>query len=294
MHRGTKRAAPALLVLLALAGCGGTDNGGNNGRDGGGQRGSRGSSAQLGFYDWEPSVIGNPDKAIAGFAAAVKAAEKAEGKGTGSGAPSYYLLGADGRRIAGPAESCGDLLGRYGKNTGTSNPPSGTTDSAAKGGACRDELKKLDTAGPPAGSQVRVVPRGLTIVKAQPKPGTSAHSYFVIRDHPELSGADVESAKQSIDPLTHKPIVVLQLTPRGGAAFARVTKREAQRGAAATVPGASPEASLQHFAITVNGQIVSLATIDFRQNPDGINARNGIQISGLTIAQARRLAAQLR
>ena len=55
------------------------------------------------------------------------------------------------------------------------------------------------------------------------------------------------------------------------------------------------EAALQRFAITLDNQIVSLATIDFRENPEGIDGRTGAQINGIGYLQETQdLAESLR
>src|ERR671922_254273 len=65
-------------------------------------------------------------------------------------------------------------------------------------------------------------------------------------------------------------------------AFARVTKRIAERGARVILPpGADREQAFQRFAITLDDKIVSLATIDFIQNPEGIDGSTGAQIENI-------------
>ena len=59
---------------------------------------------------------------------------------------------------------------------------------------------------------------------------------------------------------------------KGRKAFARVTKRVAQRGSETILPpGVSRQNAFQHFAITLDDQIVSRAYIDFVENPEGID-----------------------
>ena len=100
--------------------------------------------------------------------------------------------------------------------------------------------------------------------------------FFVIEDDSELSGRDIENPEQTFDPNTNAPVVTMEFTDEGREAFARVTKRLADRGARIILPpGSDREQAFQRFAITLDNKIVSLATIDFVQNPEGIDGRNG-------------------
>ena len=88
----------------------------------------------------------------------------------------------------------------------------------------------------------------------------------------------------------------MEFTDNGREAFARVTKRLADRGARIILPpGSDREQAFQRFAITLDNKIVSLATIDFVQNPEGIDGRTGAQIEGIgTIEETQDLAESLR
>jgi SecD/SecF fusion protein len=99
----------------------------------------------------------------------------------------------------------------------------------------------------------------------------------------------------------------MEFTDKGREAFARVTKRIAERGRdcetlAGVSPdcppaqaGAPPEDFFQRFAITLDNQIVSLATIDYQDNPEGIDGRTGASIENIgTIQDAQDLAESLR
>jgi SecD/SecF fusion protein len=75
-----------------------------------------------------------------------------------------------------------------------------------------------------------------------------------------------------------------------------VTQRIAQRGASTILPpGVARANAFQRFAITLDDRIVSLATIDFLQYPEGIDGRTGAQINGIgTIQATQDLAQSLR
>ena len=59
--------------------------------------------------------------------------------------------------------------------------------------------------------------------------------------------------------------------------------------------GVTADAARQHFAIVLDNQLISVPYIDFQQNPDGIDGRNGSQIAGgFTIQSAQDLANLLK
>ena len=153
------------------------------------------------------------------------------------------------------------------------------------------------------------VPQGIVVVEAEPAPNQSArvHRFFVIEDDSELNGKEIKNPEQQFDPNTKEPLVTMEFTDKGRQAFASVTKRLADRGRdcetlagvspdCPNVPqGSPPEDFFQRFAITLDNQIVSLATIDFQDNPEGIDGRTGASIENIgTIQQAQDLAESLR
>src|SRR6185436_7158397 len=151
----------------------------------------------------------------------------------------------------------------------------------------KSELQALGSGGPPAGSRVIEVPRGIAIVEAEKAPNQSdrVHRFFVIEDDSELNGKEIKNPEQAFDPNTNEPLVNMEFTDKGRAAFAAVTKRIADRGRNCetlagvdpTCPqgGSRPDDFFQRYAITLDNRIVSLATIDYVDNPDGIDGRNG-------------------
>src|SRR5215211_8426866 len=294
-----------------------------------------GSTAQLQFYDWEPNVLGRgPNVPFAGSKALYDAAEfaakqkpkaektdvppgsdispeKADSQNDSSTTPRYYLFGPDRYPVGNDGKplregdyesstSCKSLLSDY-------VPAGGTPNKYDKNTACRSELEALGRGGPPAGSRVIEVPRGIVIVEAEKAPNQSerVHRFFVIEDDSELNGKEVKNPEQAFDPNTNEPLVNMEFTDRGREAFARVTKRIADRGRDCetlagvdpTCPaqGSSPDDFFQRFAITLDDQIVSLATIDYQDNPDGIDGRTGASIQNIgDIRQAQDLAENLR
>src|SRR5829696_2493253 len=213
----------------------------------------------------------------------------------------YYLFapgsGPTRELLEGPAPSCKELLSEY---TDRAERRAGGTRARPASSECRAELARLGSAGPPAGSTVLKVPRGIVVVQAQrpdraPK-NVKVSQYWVVEDDSELSGAEVRNPEQNFDPRTNEPVVTMEFTDQGQRAFEQVTKRIAQRGSETLVPpGTPPDAAFQRFAISLDNQIISLATINFRENPEGIDGRTGAQITGIgNIEETQDLANSLR
>ena len=77
--------------------------------------------------------------------------------------------------------------------------------------------------------------------------------------------------------------------------FQQVTKEIAQRGQEAQLPGVSKEGAQQHFAIVLDGQVITAPSIDYTKYPEGIDASQGSQISGgFTLTSAENLADELQ
>jgi hypothetical protein len=214
------------------------------------------------------------------------------------GETKYYLFtGGDERSlIEGPAPSCRELLEKYIERAEDTRP---APRKPAKGSACAPELTKLGSAGPSSGATVEVVPRGIVVVKAE-RPetlpeGARFDRYHVLEDDSELSNADIRNPEQRVDPRTGEPVVTFQFTEQGQKAFARATGRIAERGAnMKPSPDAPPAEAFQSFVIVLDNEIVSRAFINFRENPEGIDGRNGAQISGLgSVEEAQRIAERL-
>jgi preprotein translocase subunit SecD len=114
----------------------------------------------------------------------------------------------------------------------------------------------------------------------------AASESYVIRDEPAVTAADVASAEAVISRATGEPAVDVTLTPEGEDAFADLTRGVAER--------TDELREVQHFAIVVNGAVLSLPIIDTEQNPKGISAREGLSVEGgLTEAEAEELATKL-
>ncbi len=221
----------------------------------------------------------------------------------------FYLFNADRRLVAGPDSNCEELLADF---EGVSGPKRSVKE-VPKSSECRDQLAGVPVgnakpaaevtdarrnSGPPAGSVVLKVPQGIAVIEAQrgEKQPKSVQRLFVVEDDSELSGSDIKNPEQNVDQQTQENIVTMEFTDKGRKAFANVTKRIAQRGSEVILPpGTNRDNALQRFAITLDNKIVSLATIDFRENPEGIDGRTGAQINGIgTLQETQDLAESLR
>jgi SecD/SecF fusion protein len=269
-----------------------------------------GRTAQLQFYDWEPNVIGpngqpdpkegtvtgdatsaGPGGVTAGlleYQAVLRAAKRAPilRRADTTWAPgctaqqvndciygSWYLLDtAHEKVIRGPEETEHNLY---------------------------SDLPKL-----PAGAKlkaVRVNP-GTVLVQAHPLESAagkitnpSPNSWYVLDDNPVLSGSDITNPTQSNDESTGQPDVTFGFTSHGKGIFERVTKEIAHRGQEDQLPGISKEAALQHFAVVLDGQLITTPSIDYTKYPEGIDASTGSEISGgFTITSAQNLANELQ
>ncbi len=118
-----------------------------------------------------------------------------------------------------------------------------------------------------------------------------AARFYVLLNRVALSGRALVDPQQSKDQ-GGSPAVTFGFTSAGQRAFRNVTSAVAHRGAIVSGPG---QMLNQHFAIAVDGQLISVPSIDSRQYPNGItgNGRADI-IGGFTVQSARELATVLR
>jgi SecD/SecF fusion protein len=289
-----------------------------------------GSTAQLFFYDWEGSVIGEPDQPYPAPFGAVEAGQDVEPSAEETDLPPlgaeekiverfggdrekileyydrrndtspklYYLFDGDKVALVQSARSCELLAQEWSElqARGERASPPGTEFE----GECARELEALGEEAPPAGSEVLSLQQGITIVAAENAEGIGGapalQSYYLIEDDAALSGRDLVDPEQNVDSQTREPIVTFQFTDQGRRAFQEVTSRLADRGREQILPpGTDRESSFQRFAIVLDNALISRPTIDWRSLPDGIDGRTGAQINGIGSLQAAQdLATQLR
>ena len=151
------------------------------------------------------------------------------------------------------------------------------------------------TGDPGAGQQ-----GGLTEAEARSRAGQrpGAHAFhgeggwFALGGDPALTNADVANAQAVEDPVDGSPTVAIGLTADGRNAFRTLTRELAQRGADNAL-GGDPLETSQHFALAVDGRIVSTPYVNWREAPDGIDGATGTQLSGLSSPEQARLTAAL-
>jgi SecD/SecF fusion protein len=210
------------------------------------------------------------------------------------GSDQHYLFGPDQELIAGPAPDCEELFSQFEDVEGGADER-----QVPQGGACDEELGQVATEEVPDGSEVLVVPRGIRVIQAQRPPNLPADApferYHIIEDDSELSGDDVRNPEQGFDPQTNQPIVTFEFSEEGQEAFAAVTQRIAERGQSLSAfLGQGPQ-SFQRFAITLDDELISLATIDYIENPTGIDGRTGASIENIgSLEETQALAESLR
>jgi SecD/SecF fusion protein len=250
-----------------------------------------GKTAQLYFYDWETNVLGpgcKPDPtnaavtggssagsgqgALTQYAAVELAASCPKtdtGKETTTG--SYYLVNNKTEKVlAGPQETKADLNAEI------------TTKKIAQG----------------ADTEIVEVRPGTIVVQAEgPAKGKGSDQYYVLKDSPALSGTDITDPKQSFANGaggSGAPTVNFSFTDKGVKVWQETTREIAQRGQD-NFFGGDARSAFQHFAIVLDGKLISAPYIDFQQNPDGIDGTNGSEISGgFTIKTAQELANLLK
>ncbi len=254
-----------------------------------------GTPAQLYFYDWEANVLTPDGRTVAPLLPAQNpdaqrisqaAGDPAQGQPiydavllasrqravandrTGSRlGPAYYLFDRDQRYLAGPERLYGDLLSAIGRSRF------------------------------PEGSTVLAVPQGYVVLQAVAATANArvpisdpTARFYVLRDNVALSGKDIKDPQQNFNE-TQQPDVQFNFTDAGKTAFHDVTRTISQRGTNLRLPGVNPQAVLQHFAVALDGRLISVASIDPQQLPDGIDGQNGAVIEGgFTIQSAQDLA----
>jgi SecD/SecF fusion protein len=270
-----------------------------------------GKTAQLYFYDWEPNVIGPSGKPAGASEPQVTGGQQA-----GSSAAGVLEYQAVLRAAKRPP-----IL----RNNSTTLAPGCTP--AQPGGCIYGSWYLLDSAHekvlrgpeeteqdlyadkykPPPGSKpkaVRVNP-GTVVVQARPVEtatgkvtNPSPNSWYVLNDNPVLTGSDITHPVQGFNEAageSGQPNVNFGFTSHGKNVFQKVTKEIAHRGQEAQLPGVNKEAAQQHFAVVLDGQLITVPSIDYTKYPEGIDTSTGSEISGgFTITSAQNLADELQ
>ncbi len=268
-----------------------------------------GKTAQLFFYDWEPNVIGAEGKpapteaTVTGGAAGRRRAVRPDPV---PGDPARRKTRArtaqdrhDLEQRLHAQQSGGCIYGSWYLIEPKHEKVLRGPEETEKNLFAEEKFKKS-----PNVKAVRINP-GTVLVRARAVETASGkvtnkspNSWYVIKDDPVLTGADVKNPTQSFDEGaggTGAPNVTFGFTGHGQSVFQNVTKEIAHRGQEAQLPGVGKEAAQQHFAVVLDEQVITTPSIDYTKYPEGIDATTGSQISGgFTITSAQELAQELQ
>jgi len=279
-----------------------------------------GTTAQLYYYDWEPNLIG-PEQQIGGnptqpppekvikesekrWEEAGRNVNKTEEKQliAGGAYPTAYdaaLLASEQK----PLENCEDCsVARPRYYLFEKEEPHELL--------AGPELAKKDLYVSPTGEKlpkdglVVEVPAGTVLVSEQPLDAQgqiledAEPGWYALKDQPALSGHDITDPEQAYGP-NNEPIVSFNFTDSGQDAFQEVTREIARRGqerAIGPVSSEEAEALSGRFAVILDNEVKTRPIINFQENPDGIDGREGAQISGgfNDVTEAQDLATTLQ
>lgn len=249
-------------------------------------------AAQLKMYAYEPNLIGrlpfpapastdNPTTDLYALITYANANTVTPTPADASG-PYWYLFRKDTQHtlVAGPETTKDAIVSQL------KNDPASATAFA--------ELKKS-----PAKFEYRSVPKGSIILTV----AQNGESYdaatlcgnggvcVLLKDNVAVSGADVTSATQGFDQ-ANQPDVQIRTNSAGQKKFAAMTK--ALASGARDEASTDPQTQFWHFALAVDGVIISQPYIDYTQNPDGIDSsQSEISGGGFTESSAKTLADQI-
>jgi SecD/SecF fusion protein len=275
-----------------------------------------GKVAQLKFYDWEPNVIGPSGTPEPTNRAATGGRESAA---VGSGLSEYNAILLAAKRAP--------VIRRNDTTLGPGCTPAqvgGCTygawylvDTKREAVVCpggkpicgpANMRAQLYTSGykPLPGAKLKAVHvnPGTVLVEARPEePGgkvikAEPNAYYVLNDDPVLGGEEITNPQQGFQTEnggSGLPDVTFDFTSHGRKVFEEVTRRIAERGQAAQLPGITKRDAVQHFAIVLDEQVITAPQIDYTAYPAGIDASTGSEITGgFTLTSAQNLASELQ
>jgi SecD/SecF fusion protein len=280
-----------------------------------------GTTAQLYFYDWEPNLIG-PERALGGKPGrepSSKALEESEKRwkeaGRNTSSPENQRLIFAG---AYPTAYEAALLASEQEpdtkctNCSVAKPRYYLFEKAEPHKLLAGpELSEKDLYVSPTGERIPKdgivveIPAGTVLVSEYPTDEegkfdeTAQPGWFALKDNPALNGNEITNPEQAYAPTTNEPTVTFEFTDKGRDAFQEVTRQIAQRGQASAIGPANTEeagALSGHFAVVLDNEVKTRPIINFAENPDGIDGRQGAQISGgfNDVGEAQELATTLQ
>ncbi|MCK9250931.1 MAG: protein translocase subunit SecD [Solirubrobacteraceae bacterium] len=284
---------------------------------------SVGTTAQMAFYDWEASIVG--DEGVV---------DPSDPQITGTGVDPN-ITGLAGERGSPLALSQYDAIMRV-KNLKPKPHPNSigeqfyVVDDRAKKvvvdpksdttlGPYLTEEALRESRGyrnlygeggePKKGQRIVNTPDGYRVVQAADGTNEAGEiipagdKWFAIVDDPKLLGRHIKDPAQSYDQGFGggKPNVVFDFTDEGRKIWRDVTREIVRRGSENCVPQVGESRANQvarcanHFAVVLDNQLITTPYIDFVQNPTGIGGSGGSQISGsFTVKSAQSLARLLQ
>jgi SecD/SecF fusion protein len=217
--------------------------------------------------------------------------------------PEYFLFGAPG------SAACKTIAARlHTKPTAGAHCFIGGGQDVTTRAQLQQEVSgaTLTRGIPIAGNELLTVPQGWVVLQAVPAssssasttsqltPGYPSQQFFVLHDHYALKGSEITNPQASTDS-AGQPDVTFGFTGKGSRAFQKVTGTIAHRG---NLLKLGSKHNYQHFATTLDTQLLTVPIIDYNQFPDGIvntGGSGGAEISGsFTQQSASDLATQLR
>jgi SecD/SecF fusion protein len=288
-----------------------------------------GSTAQLFFYDWEANALitsgpqagktvssqlltqdptavlmsgqgnsaapGSPGTGSVGLFQAVTLAHKqptaASTPTQSHQGPVYYLFGASGSAACQVAAQLAHSTPVVGEHCLLAGP-----ESSVK--FIQEDLStRFGNKVTLAQGQLLTVPQGYVVLQATDASATKQTpitsplaQFFVLKDNVALSGADITNPSEGTDQ-TGAPDVQFNFTSKGQNEFSNVTAQIAKRGSTQSPAG---QTYRQHFAVELDGKLITVPSIDYTQYPDGISGSNGADITGgFTSTSAQDLATLL-
>jgi SecD/SecF fusion protein len=287
-----------------------------------------GSAGRLDFYDWEADALTPNGKSVASqlhaqAPAALIMSQGASGAAPGEPnaggvplyqavelaskqpkrlsshnartGPQYYMFGAPGSAVC-AAKATQDRTVPTGGQHCLLAGPDNELYTTSHEQAVRHLGSQLPPGVSPSDGQVLIVQQGTVVLHAtNPIPGQTVKfpdaRFYVLMDNVALSGSDVTNPRASTDQAGN-PDVRFDFNPAGKAAFQNVTDQIAHRGQDVSTIGQQLN---QHFAVTLDNQLLTVPSIDYTVYPDGITGGNGADITaGLTPQSAHKLATMLR